>query len=169
MSAEKVNKLWLLATGLLILIIIVSSLIIWSHKSKGQLLVVYPPKTATLEGQVYVYGAVALPKVYTLKEGETIANLVNASGGTIKNADLSHMHLYVPSTNEDQTPQKINLNRAETWLLEALPNIGETRAQAILEYRQKNGHFKSTQELTSVPGISPSIFDKIKDLITVAD
>ncbi|MDO8568153.1 MAG: ComEA family DNA-binding protein [Dehalococcoidales bacterium] len=63
--------------------------------------------------------------------------------------------------------QKINLNRADAWLLAALPDIGQTRAQAIVNYRQKNGPFRSTNELLKVEGIGTAIYDKIKDLITV--
>jgi competence protein ComEA len=169
MSVERINRLWLLATGLLVLIIVVSNILIWLNRSKSQLLVIYPSQIASFEGGVYVYGAVAQPGSYTLKGGETLASLVQTSGGTTKNADLFRMHLYIPLVNENQEPQKININRAEAWLLEALPGIGETRAQAILEYRRNNGLFHSIDEIISVPGISPSIFQKIQDFITVTD
>ena len=45
------------------------------------------------------------------------------------------------------------------------------RAKEILEreYRRQNGPFRSTQELTEVDGIGPGTYEKIKDLITVAD
>jgi competence protein ComEA len=169
MSAENINRLWLLATGLLILIIIVSSIFIWENRSKSQLLIIDPSPVYSFEGEIYVYGAIAQSRSYALKGEETLANLIQASGGTIENADLTRMHLYIPLKDENQEPQKISINRAEAWLLEALPGIGETRAEAILEYRQKNGLFHSPDEITNVPGISPSIYEKIREFISVTD
>jgi competence ComEA-like helix-hairpin-helix protein len=66
-------------------------------------------------------------------------------------------------------PQRIDINRAEAWLLEALPGIGPSKAQAIIDYRQQNGGFGHITEITEVPGISTTIYDNIKDLITVGD
>jgi comEA protein len=66
-------------------------------------------------------------------------------------------------------PQKIDINRAEAWLLEALPGIGPSKAQTIIDYRQQNGGFSDITEITEVPGIGQSIYDNIKDLITVGD
>jgi competence protein ComEA len=65
--------------------------------------------------------------------------------------------------------QKININRAEAWLLEALPGIGPTKAKAIIEYRQKNGFFRNVDELTKVNGISAALLEQIKPLVTVTD
>jgi competence ComEA-like helix-hairpin-helix protein len=69
---------------------------------------------------------------------------------------------------ENET-QKININRAEAWLLEALPGIGPSKAQAIIDYRQQNGGFSDIVEITEVPGIGQSIYNDIKDFITVGD
>jgi competence ComEA-like helix-hairpin-helix protein len=66
-------------------------------------------------------------------------------------------------------PQKIDINRAEAWLLEALPGIGPVKAQAIIDYRQQNGGFSDISEILHVPGIGKTIYEKIKDLITVGD
>lgn len=71
--------------------------------------------------------------------------------------------------NPAEMPQKIDINRAEAWLLEALPGIGESKAQAIIAYRQQNGVFKHISEITNVEGIGPAIYEQIKDLITVGD
>jgi competence ComEA-like helix-hairpin-helix protein len=68
-----------------------------------------------------------------------------------------------------ELPQKIDINRAEAWLLEALPGIGEGKAQAIIAYRQQNGGFTHITEITEVEGIGPAIYEDIKDLITVGD
>jgi comEA protein len=66
-------------------------------------------------------------------------------------------------------PQKIDINRAEAWLLEALPGIGPSKAQAIIDYREQNGGFNDVSEILSVPGIGESIYKDIKDMITVGD
>jgi comEA protein len=66
-------------------------------------------------------------------------------------------------------PQKIDINRAEAWLLEALPGIGPSKAQSIIDYRQQNGGFSDISELLNVSGIGQDIYQKIKDLITVGD
>ena len=66
-------------------------------------------------------------------------------------------------------PQKVDINRAEAWLLEALPGIGEVRAQAIIDYRQQNGGFSHISEITRVEGIGQSLYEQIKDFITVGD
>lgn len=66
-------------------------------------------------------------------------------------------------------PQKIDINRAEAWLLEALPGIGPSKAQAIIAYRQQNGGFSDIAEITEVEGIGMSLYEQIKDFITVGD
>jgi comEA protein len=70
---------------------------------------------------------------------------------------------------QQEAPQKIDINRAEAWLLEALPGIGPSKAQAIIDYRQQNGGFDHITEITRVEGIGPAIYEQIKDLITVGD
>jgi len=73
------------------------------------------------------------------------------------------------AVSQEEAPQKIDINRAEAWLLEALPGIGESKAQAIIAYRQQNGGFGHITEITRVEGIGPAIYEDIKDLITVGD
>ncbi len=54
-------------------------------------------------------------------------------------------------------------------MLEALPGIGEVKAQAIIDYRDQNGPFNNINELLKVKGIWESTLEEIEDLITVAD
>jgi len=63
----------------------------------------------------------------------------------------------------------INLNTATQAQLESLPGIGPKAAQRILEYRQKNGNFKKTEDLMNVKGIGEKSFLKLKPLLTVSD
>jgi len=124
-----------------------------------------PPE---LSGELYIGGAVANPGIYPLRDDDTIeAFLLDA--GVEPDADLSHIELYIPREGEEQSPQKIDINRAEPWLLEALPRIGETRAQDIVDYRDDNGPFKRIEDLLKVSGIGEATFENIKDYITVSD
>ena len=56
----------------------------------------------------------------------------------------------------------INLNRADIQQLQSLHGVGRAKAQAIIEYRQKNGGFKQIEELTNVKGIGPKLLEKNK-------
>lgn len=48
-----------------------------------------------------------------------------------------------------------------------LPGIGESKANDIINYRTENNGFKSIEDLKNIPGIGDSIFDKIKENITI--
>ena len=48
-----------------------------------------------------------------------------------------------------------------------LSSIGESKAQAIIEYREKNGDFKKIEDIKNVSGIGDSIYEKIKDNLTL--
>ena len=48
-----------------------------------------------------------------------------------------------------------------------ISGIGESKAKSIIEYRNTNGNFKSVEDLRNVSGIGDSLFEKIKDKITV--
>ncbi|MCM1054838.1 MAG: helix-hairpin-helix domain-containing protein [Bacteroides sp.] len=66
-----------------------------------------------------------------------------------------------------ETPELININTATAEELTALPGIGRTIADRIVEYREKNGGFDSTDELTKVNGIGESKLEAVRDMITV--
>jgi competence protein ComEA len=62
---------------------------------------------------------------------------------------------------------KINLNKATVEELIQLNGIGQKYAERIVEFREKNGPFKKTEDIMNVQGIGPKIWEKNKDLITV--
>lgn len=169
MTTSKFSKYWTLITILLVAIIAISSIIAWSRYSRSQPVEISIPSAQELLGRIYIGGAVSNPDFYPLKAGDTVEALIQAAGGTTDSADFNQLNLYIPQTGEEEQPQKIDLNRAEAWLLEALPGIGETRAQAIIAYRQQNGPFNNIKELIKVEGIGITTYEKIKHLITVAD
>jgi competence protein ComEA len=65
--------------------------------------------------------------------------------------------------------EKININSADTKALMKVKYIGKKKAQEIVDYRAKNGNFKSVDDLLSIKsrGINQKWLDKVKDHITV--
>ena len=63
--------------------------------------------------------------------------------------------------------EKINLNKATVQELVQLKGIGQKYAQRIVDFREKNGPFKKTEDLMNVPGIGIKILEKNKDRIVV--
>ena len=62
---------------------------------------------------------------------------------------------------------KININTATKDQLTQLKGVGPVIADRIIEYREKNGKFKTVEEITEVKGIGKGTFEVIKELITV--
>ena len=56
----------------------------------------------------------------------------------------------------------VNVNTATKAELESLDGVGPVKAQAIIDYRTKNGNFKSLEDLKKVDGIGDATFDKVK-------
>ena len=71
----------------------------------------------------------------------------------------------VDNINKDNNG-KININTSSAEELKTLDGIGEAKANSIIDYRNKNGNFKSIEDLLNVSGISEKIFNNIKDKIT---
>lgn len=162
------NRLWTLIIIILVAIIASGGLVAWSRYTPNQPIEIFIPQSQQWQGEIYIDGAVTMPGLYPLKEGDSLATLVQVAGGTTASANLSGLKLYIPETGGIQ-PQKIDINRAEAWLLEALPGIGKTLAQRIVDYRQQHGSFRNTNELLKVAGIGTTTYEQIRDLITVAD
>ena len=163
------NKFWAAVILFLIIVIVAGSILIWSKYNRSQPVEITISPSPEISGQISVTGAVNVPGVYSLTSGDSIDALLQSAGGTTASADLDRIKLYITSIDEAEVPQKVDLNRAESWLLQALPGIGETRAQAIVNYRQQNGRFRHISEITSVEGIGTATYEKVKHLITVSD
>lgn len=73
----------------------------------------------------------------------------------------------VSETVTTANEESVNINTADAEDLTKLFGIGEKRASDIIEYREKNGRFRSIEELTNVNGISESVLQKNADIITV--
>ncbi len=146
---------------------------------------------------VYVHGAVAHPGVYTLKPGSRVFEAVEAAGGATGELPVAGLNqaakladgqeIYLPTQEEIQEGKTagffitqgtggaegsgggglVNINTASRDELMSLNGIGESRAGDIIDYREKNGGFKTIEEIKNVPGIKEGMFSKIKDEITV--
>ncbi len=66
-----------------------------------------------------------------------------------------------------QFTSPVNINSAGKEELEILPMIGPVKAEAIISYRNKNGHFTTISDIKKVHGIGPATYEEIKSNITV--
>ena len=169
MATSKFNRFGTLITLILVAIIVIGGIVAWSRYSGSQPIEISQSPSQELHGEVYIIGAVNNPGLYPLTAGGGIEALIQAAGGITDNTDLSQLKLYIPEVGEEEQPQKIDINRAEIWLLKALPGIGETLSQRIVDYRHQNGPFRNINELIKVEGIGTTIYEQIKELVTVAD
>lgn len=142
---------------------------------------------------VDVSGAVVSPGVYQLPCDARVFQALEAAGGCTKEAQISMLNqaqilsdgqkIYVYTKQEAIQSEnltmegtgnkvgvswdgKININQASKEDLMILPGVGETRAEAIISYREKNGLFTSIEELMNVEGIKEKTYEKLKDKIT---
>ncbi len=137
------------------------------------------------EIQVYIAGAVNRPGVYFLNDGDRWIDAVEAAGGPTADADVEAINLARRLLDEDQVlvprlgeqavlgsaqnPQNelVNINSASATALDDLPGIGEVRSQGIVDSRQRDGPFSRIEELVERKLIPQSVFDQIRELITV--
>lgn len=136
------------------------------------------------EIRVYVCGAVVSPGVVSLPEDSRAEDALAAAGGFAENAWREYVNLaervqdgeklYFPTLEETESLSLqesdsglVNINTADAAALCTLPGIGESRANDIIAYREANGSFESCEDIMNVTGIKTSVYNKIKDKITV--
>ena len=117
----------------------------WLNQAKiltdGEMLVVYSEEeTADM-------------RLHGLTQGEGAAAPSGSASGT--------------ACDPGETGALINLNTASKEQLMTLPGIGEAKADAIIRYRTETGLFASTEDVMNISGIKNSVFNRIKDRITV--
>jgi competence protein ComEA len=168
MKSDRLISGWSLVALLLVVVIIAGSVFIGLRCNRGQAVEITLEPEREITGTIYIGGVVNNPGYYPVFSGDTLEDIIGAAGGLKNDASLNDIVLTIGETNETTT-QKIDINRAEAWLLEALPGVGETKAQVIIAYRNQHGFFRDINELMNVPGFGAGNFDKVKDLITVND
>jgi len=170
MKAGRFINGWTVTAVLLAAVIIAGGAVIWSKYGRSQAIEISMAPDRELQGRIYIGGEVNNPGFYPLEAADSIEDILKAAGGVTDGADLSHVELIVSASEAgEDTAQKVNINKAEAWLLAALPGIGEVRAQAIVGYRQQNGPFRDINELLKIDGLGDVTFERIEHLITVAD
>jgi len=173
-----------MAIGILLGLIAAGSiLLVASSPSRPPLTVLHPTPVTNLV--VSVSGAVKQPGVYTLSVDSRVNDAIMLAGGTLPQADISHLNLakhvadgetiFVPTMNYPTLSQseptsdqaKININLATADELDSIPGIGPQKADAIIGYRDSYGDFQSVEDLLYVPGIGQSLLDSIRIYVTV--
>lgn len=151
-----------------------------------------PLVSAPADGQlkVYIAGAVRRPGVYTVQDGDRVADVLEAAGGPGEDANLLAINLAKRLRDEDAVivprlgetvvsteagnplagsasivPGPLNLNTAGAAALEALPGIGAVRAARIIDSRTKDGPFRSPADLVARKLVSQSVLDGFKDQV----
>ena len=137
---------------------------------------------------VDIKGAVKNPGVYQMKVGDRVKDALDAAGGLTAEADSQKVNLakredqmviVVPkvgeegaaaipagATSKEATKEgKVNINTATVEELKTLKGVGEKKAEAIIEYRKKNGSFKTKEDLMKVRGIGKKLFDSFQERI----
>jgi len=163
-----------------VLIGLLAAGIIWLAESRprGEAVTLLPTATPGLL-TVYVSGAVATPGVYTLPEGSRVNAAVQAAGGLLASAESNNLNMAMPLTDGEQISVpgvvdtshvnvgRVNINTATETELDALPGIGPTAAQSIVDYRLQHGPFQVIQDIQKVPGIGSATYAQIQDYINV--
>ena len=135
---------------------------------------------------VHICGEVAEPGVYELPEGSRIYEAVEAAGGFTEAAEPGCVNLaqVLEDGRQVEIPDResaaeikqqeaaadhglVDINTAGKPELCTLPGIGESRAESIIAYREKNGGFARIEDIMKVEGIKEGMFARIKDKICV--
>ena len=153
---------------------------------------------------VHVSGQVKHNTVVELPADSRVKDAIEAAGGLTKQADLTNINLayilddgekiYIPkkgekidaedvgvigtgsdtgqagtstSTSSSDKTTKININKATQTELESIPGIGPSIAQKIIDYREVNGNYTSVEDVKNVSGIGDAKYEKMKEYIKV--
>ena len=179
------NKKFLIGFGIFALISL-AALFIIGYLDSDDTPALPPPKPPVKKISVYVSGQVKNISVVELEDTGNLraVDAVNKVGGLTDLADDSavnlaapitdgqHIHIptkeiFLQSPRVDDSSDLININTADAEELSALKGIGPALAQRIIDYRERNGAFKTIDELKNVRGIGDKKFNAFKDKITL--
>lgn len=181
----------LFIVGLGIFLSIVGIRIFFYSQKKDEIVFIENTSEASSSAQitVHVAGAVAHPGLYPLSTQARIQDAITAAGGITEEADKERVDrelnlaqklsdgakIYIPLINDTPavvtsnvagvsiSKSKININSASNKELEELPGVGEVTANKIIAARP----YTNLEDLTSKKIVSASVFEKIKDQISL--
>ena len=166
--------------SIIIIIIIIINILLFCSCDKSEVSYIFNDNEVTENNYCLVdlRGEVMYPGIYKVEVGSLIVDVINLAGGITDDANIdnislvssieTNIKLIIPSINKEIGESKlINLNIATLEQLTTLPKIGEAKAKAIIEYREKTGGFKTIEEIKNISGIGESLYETIKEYITV--
>lgn len=110
-------------------------------------------------------------QIYIMTKSESCADGQTEKKAGIQTSPDSDMQTTDINVRSNSTPALenglVNLNTADVAALMTLPGIGESRAKAIISYREQHGAFAQIEDIMKISGIKQAAFSKIKDKITV--
>ena len=186
---QNLKSILYLASGILFGLFLAAVVWIVSRSPSGEAVVLRPAPTEK-PVVVYITGAVPRPGVYALPKNARVQDAISAAGGFLAEAEKSQINLAALVEDGEKldipfvegaspilgtpvpavvtvTTELVNINTASLEELDTLPGIGPTTAQKIIDYREQNGPFVSTEDIVNVSGIGPVSYERFKDLITV--
>jgi competence protein ComEA len=113
--------------------------------------------------------------VFQVKENTRVVTVIELAGGFTESADILSVNMsallhdedvIIVEAIEDKSHNLININTATLADLMSLPRLGESKAQAIIDYRDEHGSFKTIEDIMNVPGIGEGTFELFKELIS---
>ena len=110
-------------------------------------------------------------QIYIMTKAESCADGQTEKKAGIQTSPDSDMQTTDRNARSNSAPALenglVNLNTADVAALMTLPGIGESRAKAIISYREQHGAFAQIEDIMKISGIKQAAFSKIKDKITV--
>ena len=110
-------------------------------------------------------------QIYIMTKSESCADGQTEKKAGIQTSPNSDMQTTDRNVRSNSAPALenglVNLNTADVAALMTLPGIGESRAKAIISYREQHGAFAKIEDIMKISGIKQAAFSKIKDKITV--
>jgi len=170
------QRWWLLLLGLLVVALVTGvAVLAYKHSARPKPVEIdISSSPASSPVDIYLSGALANEGIYAFSLDATLEAILERAGGVTDTGDPIGLKLYVFHVDEDPLAPidgetRLNVNTASVAELETLSGIGPVKAQAIVDYRNGHGLFRTIDELVNVPGIGPQTLEAIRDQISLVD